>query len=290
MQLDTNARLWKVADADYFADYSAVSNSMLSAFQKSPAIYHGKYVSRSVPDDVTDAMRKGSCFHKAMEFYGKADVPYIICQKCDRRTKDGKETYAIAQQIAEASSLPLVMQDEHDAIVGMVKSVTSHPIASLLIQHGKHREIAIRWHDPETGIECKCKPDLISGCLIGEPQNQRPALVDYKTALDPYPDAFGRSVANFSYHRQAAHYCAGAEALFGEPFAWCLVVVGSEPPHETFVYVIEPPDMARGERERSRLLRDMNRRIDSGDWTHPASGMVTTIAMPAWSKEKGDEL
>ena len=282
----TETGLWKCTDLEYFSDYSAVSNSMLTAVAKSPALYHGVYVTKTIKNEPSDAMRRGSAFHKAMEYFNRPNVPYIICPNVDRRTKDGKATYAAAEEVATSENLPLVMRDEADAIEEMVASVATHPVASTLLKHTLHREVGLRWHDPETGILCKAKPDLISACEIGGFR----VVVDYKSALDPYPEAFPKSLANFAYHRQAAHYLAGARAVLNQPFAWALVVVGSEPPHETFVYDINPDDLARGERERSRHLARLNWCIDHDVWVHPETAKILTVSLPSWSKEKGDGL
>jgi exodeoxyribonuclease VIII len=283
----TETGLWKCTDAVYFADYGAISNSMLSAFEISPAVYHGRYVTRTVPDDVTDAMRRGSAFHKAMEFFGDGRVPFVALD-CDRRTKAGKEAYEVAQLEAASLGIQVVTGEEAKGFYAMAANVAAHPIAGLLLKHGTHREIGLRWFDPATGIECKAKPDLITRCEIAGKR----VVVDYKSAMEPYPDVFGRSVARFKYHRQAAHYTAGVEAVLGSDrgYVFALVVVGSEPPHEVFVYVFDEADVARGKRERDRLLGEMNHRINSGDWSHPAAGGVNVVKLPAWSKEQGADL
>jgi len=283
VQTDTGARLWRCDDRTYFADYGCVSNSMLSAFEISPAVYHGRYVTGTVPDDVTDAMRRGSAFHKAMEFYGEPRVPFVPLD-CDRRTKAGKEAYEIAQHEAASLGIQVVSGEEAKAFWKMAANVAAHPIAGMLLKHGTHREIGLRWFDSTTGIECKAKPDLITRCEIAGKR----VVVDYKSALEPYPDVFGRSVAKWKYHRQAAHYTADVEAVLGsEPgYVFALVVVGSEPPHEVFVYQFDGADFARGVRERDRLLDELNHRINSGDWSHPAAGELNVVRLPAWSKEE----
>jgi len=218
-----------------------------------------------------------------MEFYGEPRVPFVPLD-CDRRTKAGKEAYEVAQHEAACLGIQVVSGDEAKGFYAMAANVAAHPIAGLLLKHGTHREIGVRWYDEATGIQCKAKPDLITRCEI----HGKRVVVDYKSALEPYPEVFGRSVAKWKYHRQGAHYSAGVEACLGtDPgYIFALVVVGSEPPHEVFVYLIDGADMERGQRERNALLADISKRIDSGDWTHVASSVVNTISLPSWSKER----
>ena len=80
------------------------------------------------------------------------------------------------------------------------------------------REIAIVWDDPETGLRCKARIDFVSEydgwTVVG----------DLKSSINAAPKQWARAVANYGYHRQAAFYLDGCNAISPHDrlFAWII--------------------------------------------------------------------
>lgn len=91
---------------------------------------------------------------------------------------------------------------DYDTVCSMRDSVMRHSIAGKLLE-GVETEVAAIWTDEATGISCKAKIDGLPG--------DDDCLIDLKSTLDASPLAFSKAIANFSYHRQAAHYLSPFE-------------------------------------------------------------------------------
>lgn len=257
--------------ADYYADTTHVSRSMLEDFIVSPALYHGRYVAKTIPvREESPAMRLGTAVH-ALIFGGER---VAAAPKVDRRTNVGKAAWA--SFCAENADAIVLDQDVYDRAWAMRESIRNHPIASDIIANATDCErIFTRVHEP-TGLKIKSKLDCLS-CFDG-----RDCIADLKTTEKPYPDQFGRNLPNYGYHRQAAFYRQFPE----EARIWVWIAVGSEPPHETFVY--EPDqmtlDIAQGENDAA--LARLAHCTRTGNWSHPQSALVNGVSLPKWFVER----
>ncbi|MCY1004029.1 PD-(D/E)XK nuclease-like domain-containing protein [Nannocystis pusilla] len=148
-------------------------------------------------------------------------------------------------------------------------------------------EVAITWRDADTGLDLRARLDRLlvrRGSLV----------VDLKSTDDPNPEGFARSMYRFGYHRQAAFYCAAAQALHGTLPRFVFVAVRNEPPHEIAVYELEPEALAIGQHEIRESLDELSRAIRTNDWQAPwegpawESGQPPKINLPQWALKQGE--
>lgn len=228
-----------------------VSNSYLSRLNKTPA--HTRVKQKETP-----ALLFGRAVHSyvlegATAFFQEFSIPPSV----DRRTKEGKEIWS-KFQLAN-SDKALIAEEDFVTITEMDIAVKSHPFAKELLAEGISEQTVI-WADEETGILCKCRTDRT-------PSGNKMVLVDLKSTGDASEYAFGKSVLNYGYARQAAFYTEGVSKVTGQKFdAFCFIAVESEPPYRTEVYVLDAEYLSWGWTQVHRLLRLEKECRDNGSW------------------------
>ena len=255
-----------MGESEYFALH-AFSNSAASRLLMSEAHYH-HYRLHGI--EQTPAMLLGKLVHTLVLEPELANVRYAIKPDCDRRTKDGKAAYEAF--LAEKGSRDEVSANDVGQARSIAAAVAAHPAASIILK-GLETEVSILWQ--QHGIPCKARIDLPRTAL----------LADLKTTNDASKSAFARSCATLGYHRQAAHYLDGYEAVTGDkPAGMLFVVVEKEPPYAVGVYELDDIELGRAQIARAAKrwheywdAPDDDRRIVNG-----YSPLVERIALPQW--------
>lgn len=226
-----------------FAEYHswpAASNSRLGALRKSPA-HLREYILD--PGD-SDTLIQGRALHCAVlepdDFQGR----YARFDG-ERRSNAGKAKYD--ELVKRHGSGFVLKAEDYDNVLRARQSVFQSPGARALLK-GRH-ELSIVWTDEETGLLCKARHDCHSPALSGG------AIVDLKKTRSAAKRSFMRSVESYSYHIQAAHYCAGATA-HGLPFLHFVnVAVETESPWNCQPYRMMEAAIDGGDQLRRSLLK-----------------------------------
>ena len=156
---------------------SAISKSGLDLIARSPA--HYAYRSPSAP---SRAMEMGTAIHTALLEPDRYATEYVTVDCEDRRASAYKEAVKVH------GSERVLTRAESDKIGGMSASVQGNPHAQSLLKHDfAATEVSILTVDPETGVNVKCRFDLLAGNKA----------LDLKKTQDARPDAFAKSVANY---------------------------------------------------------------------------------------------
>jgi hypothetical protein len=257
---------------DYHAKIlGLVNNTALGYIAKSPAHYRA-YVDGLLTDDETPALAFGTAFHAAMLEPDRFDAAYVVQPDFgDCRFKEAKANRD-AWRSAHTGSI-VIDQDDMKAIHGMRASIARHPIAGRLLEGGD-AEVTMRWTDKETGIECKARADYYVP--------SRRLCVDLKTIEDASGDGFRRSVARYAYHRQAAHYLNGLDAL-GLPVDFFLfLVVEKSPPYDCVVYTLDNASLTRGRQDVERAMTRLAECLATDRWPG-YSDSILSISVPTWT-------
>lgn len=272
-----------MTDAEYYADYSAVSNSMLKVFRQSPSLYHEIYVAKTrEPKPPTSDMIFGNLVHTLWLQPELFDSRYAVVPECDRRTTEGKERWS--DFIGAADGKTLIESNDYDLANDMVKSLRGNPIARAL------REVAepiveqpIYWEERvgDKIISAKAKPDIVVRKGITEWN----LCVDYKTSKSAGL-GFSRQAANLGYHRQGEWYLKGCRAIYGTDAPWKFISLAQskEPPHDIYPYHLGREWMSAGFDENAELLIRLAYCMESGEWTTPEQKTITELPMPNWLK------
>lgn len=147
------------------------------------------------------------------------------------RSKKGKEwasNHDLAFRLTPATAKML------NRIQGMLESCEASSIVQRYLETPPDlKELALEWYDPNLGIYCAGRADLVS-----KGDNGRYRIVDFKTTTDCNLSVFHHSVKKYLYHAQAAMYRDGLRYQLGLDYwpAYTLVAIEKQPPFALQVY------------------------------------------------------
>lgn len=254
-----------------FNDYRAVealSQSGARKILRSPLHYK---IDRDQPSEPTAAMRFGSAVHCGVLEPDDFDARVCCAPKVDRRTTVGKAEWA--DFLALSNGKAVLDADEYARARGCVEAVRAHPSAKRLLENAQ-TEVSIFWTDQHFKVPCKARLDA---------RNPQRIIVDLKTTQDASPEAFAKSIANFGYTLQAAHYFSGAEHVLDEtPQAFVIIAVESEPPHAVACYQMPSNGILAGAHQMDIALERYARALETGTFCgYPET--IESIRLPRWA-------
>ncbi|MDR9060660.1 PD-(D/E)XK nuclease-like domain-containing protein [Burkholderia multivorans] len=262
--------------ADQYHAHSAVGHSGLVRIMRSPAHYR-EYVTN--PPSPTPAMQLGTAFHVALLEPDRLGETFVVAPKFDRRTKEGKAA-AEAWEAENAGKTPLTA-DQMAAIEQMVVSVRSHQGAANLLASGM-AEMSGFWTDPDTGIQCKCRPDWV--VTMEDRPDWITAIVDVKTCRDASADGFARAIATLGYDVQAAFYQDGLKALTGRSVPFYYIAVETEPPFAVAAYKASDEMIEVGRTKYRGALQLLKWCRENDRWPgYQPNGEIETVNLPRWA-------
>lgn len=259
-----------IPEADYHADVVlapelghslSVSGAKKLIPPSTPA--HFDYERKNPPQK--DAWDIGTVAHRLILGAG---WPIWVVDAYDWRLKKHQD----AKKAKRAEGLTVINRADLLAAARMARAVSRHPLASAILSEGK-AEQSFYWIDPETGVTCRGRVDLL----------RDNAIVDVKTCADASPAGFARAAAQFRYDMQAANYSEGIEAVTGERLPFVFVCVEKEAPHLVACYQLDDFALERGSRDCAEARRIFAECESSGAW--PAySTDIETLSLPGWAK------
>ena len=270
---------WTCSAEQYHADFNSVSHSILEDFRQSVRKFHAVYVARTMArKEPTEAMIRGTLLHLLKLEPEKWDDSFAIEPEF---APDGKEWYCRKgsqhdkwwtewEEECKAKNRLRCTQKTIDEVQGMAAAIRANRQAMELLSGTP--EFTIRWQDPLTELWCRCRVDSFAA-ILG----------DLKSNTDAGPLGFAKKSANLGYHRQAAHYVDGVEALTSERRPFVFVVVGTEPPHAVGLYQINERSLELG---RQQNREDMERLLlchETGDWSEPFEGEIKDLELPGFA-------
>lgn len=265
--------LWLLTNNEYHS-LDACSKSRLDQINRS-AKHLDWYLKN--PTEKTKAMSFGDAFHSHMLDPFDFETRFVVGDKIDKRTKEGK---AKAEQFElENKGKELLTTDDYDTILKMDKSLRSHAIYKDMLSHPDLKfEWSVIWRDPGTNIYCKSKPDII--------WRSHDAIVDLKTTDNATIDHFKKTVVNMRYHVQAAMYLRAVNQTIGieKPFKrFMIVAVEKEPPFEVAVFELSFDAISLGETDLDRNLADYAEWLKNKDKPLGYPETVQVLDLPKWA-------
>ena len=214
-----------------YREHEGISKSSLWEINKSPL--HFKY-KMDHPQTDTAALLFGRAVHKFVleedDFWNE----FAVAPICDRRTKDGKETWTNFE--LSSSGKDIIAQSDFDEIKAISDSIKSVPDAWELLQ-GEH-EVSYFWTDDMTGEKCKCRPDVIN--------HEKKLIVDLKTTDSCENNHFECSAKKYGYKLQAGMYREGVFQNTFEEYGFKFVAVEKKPPYAVRIYNCTPEYIDQG--------------------------------------------
>jgi exodeoxyribonuclease VIII len=230
-----------------------MSSGKLRDLLKSPATYEYR---QRFPLKQTAAMRLGTMIHSAVLEQDVFNASYVVLPEPEFKTKSGepaKNPWATSEGkkfyadfVLANPGKQIIENEEMATINGVVKALHAQErIANLLF--GGAAEHSVYFTDPDTGMECKARPDFITEKTDPETGEVFGVVVDLKTTADASFRGFQRSVAKYQYHVQAAFYVHALEQIFhGKKLQCVWLAAETKPPYHCALYHVNESDLGTG--------------------------------------------
>jgi exodeoxyribonuclease VIII len=193
------------------------------------------------------AMQLGSAIHTAIlepkQFYDE----YVVMQKFDGRTTEGKKLKAEYEANAEGKAT--LTADEFAIVEGVLHNYNRNEKA-LYYTRG---EIELSHYLNFNGVDVKVRPDCINK-VAG-------FISDPKTCQDNSPKSFIRDVYKYNYHLQAAFY---SDMLGIDPSNFVFIAIETRAPYSVECYVLADEHIERGRAAYLKALADWQFYLDTG--------------------------
>ena len=262
---------------DYHAD-PAFSNSWFRHLAKNPRTL--KFSRQTIQPDKA-AFDLGKAGHAAIleretYYQNVAVAPDRVLSKSGSRNTNAYREWAEEQK---AAGKTILTQDQAAQVRGMYQSVYEHPdheqARSILLLKDNLIEQSIFFEEPNHGFMCKVRPDI---------RNPRYRfLADLKTCRDASRAAFSKDAANLGYHRQAAFYLAGINAIQDAYYqTFLFICVETEPPHCVAVYRCDDEMLDKGRRAIGSLLELYAECLEAGEYPG-FPDTIQDLSLPRWA-------
>lgn len=253
--------------SEYFR-IPAINWSLLKVMAESPK--HFRHAQDN-PTDQTDAQAIGCYVHTATLEPDRVAEEYAIWE--GRRA--GKSWKAF---IAANAGKTILRADDLLEADQMVAALRAHPeAAELLNAQDNVIEQALEWHDPDTGLRCKCRPDIRN--------KRRKSVIDLKTAKSANVERFVHDVKRYQYHGQLAFYAEGIERAEGwAPEAHTLIVVEKSAPYDVAVFPVGTGALDVGRSDFRAYLDRLKECTEANNWPgrHPKPVELNETNLPPW--------
>lgn len=251
-----------------------LSKSALDNLEESPAYFKWRLTH---PEDPTEALIVGSYYHAAI--YEPQEIerlffPHPTQPKQAKRDERGR--IAIAERNVTMVNEMIAVLKTRERAWKLTRGIA---------------EISFFWTDPETGIQCKCKPDSWFPNL---------ALVNDSKTLNKRPtlEVCSREMLSRRHHVQGAFILDGiryAIAQSGmeidgyvEPDKFILSYQHKDEDYDVADRVCGPTSLVHGEAEYRRNLETYARCVRDNVWPGVAGvGEMQEFDLPLWKLKEG---
>ena len=273
----------RIPDTVYHADRASLSSSGARRLMppSAPAIFKAAQDEPPKPKPHYDF---GHAAHKMV--LGEGSDLFVLDPVIHGRTKEGKvaqnpaatSMWKAADQKARQMGKSCITKEQMGIAQIMAGRVFAHPIAAKLldIDNGV-AEYSGYWHDDETSVRLRLRPDWVY-----TPQRGRAIYVEYKSAISAEPKEFEKSVGTFGYHCQAAWQLDGlAEVEVSDDAAHLFIVQQKTPPFLVSVVQLDPEAIELGRRQNRRAIDIYAECSDRNQWPGYGTG-IYTASLPGW--------
>lgn len=261
------------AEVYHRRELGVVNNGALKILAGKTPEHYLAWVAEETEEKETPALVFGRALHSLVLEPSKFQREFALQPVFgDLRTKAARESRDA--WLADHPGVTTLTEDDLKRLQGMAKAVREHPIAGKFFIDGMPEATCV-YDDPRTGLRCKTRMDYWREDLW--------MIGDLKSTDDASPRAFAKSVVNYGYHIQDAHYSSGPQVLAGrEAPRFLFVGVEKSPPYSVGVYMLDADAEARGHELRDRAMDTLDRCLRTDEWPGlPA--VVNTLSLPGWA-------
>ena len=262
----------KIPNKEYRAK-EGVSSTDLKHIAKSPA--HFRYWKDNLQED-TPALLFGRAVHKYALEKDDFFAEFAVAPNIDRRTKAGKEEYALF--VEESKDKDVITADDFEKIKEMRETLYATPFVDTLLSGEK--ELSYFTKDAETGLIIKCRPDCLT--QVGDTH----ILIDYKSCTDASGDVFMRDAIKLMYDLQMAFYKDILDKITGFEHSVIFIAQEKTPPYCVNVMEANEYFIKSGRDMYRTMLNTYKECADSGNWYGYMQGEINSLGLPNWLQKQ----
>lgn len=228
------------------------------------------------PVEPTPALIFGRLVHTLFLTPELLNDEFAIAPSVDRRTKAGREAYAMF--LEELNDRQEIRMEDLDRAAEMIDVLRNTPFVTALMA-GAKREKPLFWTDADTGEACKVRLDALTE--IGD----RPIIIDYKSAADASADGFLRHALKYGYDFQSGMYSEAVRVLMGKDPRFVFIVQEKEAPYSVNILEADAQFILRGTDKFRELLGIYHECKLTGNWygLMGPDPVITSLILPAWA-------
>jgi len=269
-------KLIRLTDQEYHALENVWGHSQLEDLRRSPLLFYHRHVAHTLPPAETDALHFGTAVHVAVLEPDRFDqvvatIPTDVLTS--NGAKRGKKWEAWRD---DHPGMIHLHQADVQQIFQLRKTLRRNEALKAFVDAPGQVEATVTWRDELTGLNRKAKFDKLARF------GKRAVIVDLKTSIDPYPEGFRKQTVQFGYHRKAATYCDGAEALGLQVAGFIFIAAPKQAGFDPIVYQVAASAIDVGRDENRALLNELARRLQTDDWHHPQFDTIHELELPPW--------
>lgn len=271
-----------VPDKDYFGNKDYLSKHSLEYLLESPQKFKA-WKDGVLEEEETEAMVFGRALHCAVLTPSIFAETYAVAPICDRRTKAGKEAYAVFQE--ENAGKEIIPAEWNERISAMIESLHGNSLIESLLFDGD-----------ETNAELTALFRLGGGEIIKAKMDKLVNLgdeiiiLDLKTAVNASHTLFARACVNFRYDMQAAiyctavakHRCLGLQGIKDGRIRFATIAIEKKPPYACAIYFLDDWIIG-GNNLASQAINLLRESVSSGYFAG-YSVPDDILPVPAWHK------
>lgn len=232
-----------------------ISRSCLMEFKRSPYHYWYKYLNPDYKSEsATPAQILGNALHTYVFEPDEFEKRYFVIPEFNKVTKEGKERWQLIK--SELGKKETLSAHQYEILQAMTASLKKNKLATQLIENAEIEQ-SLYWTDPDTGILCKCRPDILRCNLV----------CDLKTAQNGNPRSFQFAASDYGYHIQAAMI---QEALIQlkkiQIKDFLFLVIEKSVPYVISIYQLDQASLEQGRHEFKKLLASYQHCLETNDW------------------------
>ena len=256
-----------ISNEAYHAN-KAISRSMLMEMKRSPYHYWYKHLSGfAVKEEPTPAMNLGSAVHTFTLEPLKFESEFFVCTQ---QTKPREGTAPHDAMTKEANGRIILTKSQADQASSMSLAIKLNDDASLLLS-GCAVEQSIFFTHENTGLQCKARPDALSGSVV----------IDLKTSSDASKIAFEKSAYRYGYYLQAGMMYNALASIGKTLEEYVFVVVEKEAPFCVAIYTLKDDALEYGIQQFDDLMSNLKKCTDIYHW--PSYG-IQDLGLPGYAK------
>jgi hypothetical protein len=276
-----------------YRSWPAVNKSSLDHIQERSPL-HCKFRMDN-PEDETEALRIGHGYHTlALEGEDKYASEFLIASACRATVKstgrpcensgsllgpDGLFYCRTKGHAPAGSAEPdnVITADQDATIRATLAGTLRCSGAREFIESPGDNELSIIWIDPETGLPCKARIDMVRAGWN--------SIGDLKTTEDASKDGFTRSIDKYGYQRQGAFYLRGAKAVGIDCEYFSIIPTEKSAQHAAAAYKLMGDAIGAGDEQIGKLLRIYAKCKSTGHWWGYSEGFED-ISISQWEMRK----